>query len=154
MKLVLVSHVVFFLTLLLLTSPSLAGDSLINVRSQYDVPQTLDRFEAAAKKAGLKIVARIDHAKGAKSVGKELRPTELLMFGNPKLGTGMMSSNQRAGIALPMKALAWQDAKGVVWLSYTSTDYLFARFNIDDRPYIQHPMIEILEDLTKAATQP
>ncbi|MEN8180074.1 MAG: DUF302 domain-containing protein [Pseudomonadota bacterium] len=154
MKLVLVSRVVFFLTLLLLASPSLAGDNLINVRSQYDVPQTLDRFEAAAKQTGLKIIARIDHAKGAKSVGKELRPTELIIFGDPKLGTGMMSSNQRAGIVLPMKALAWQDAKGVVWLSYTNTKHLFARFDIVDRPYIKHPMIEILVDLAKAATQP
>lgn len=148
-------RVMFTLTCLLFLLPTVqADDGLVNVRSQFDVPQTLDRFEAAVKEAGLKVFARIDHAKGAASVGKSLRPTQLLIFGSPKVGAGVISSNQRAGIDLPLKALAWRDAEGVVWLSYPNPAVMFSRFSIDDRPKILHKMDGALANLTKAATQP
>ena len=140
--------------LLLLATSGWADNGLIDLRSQFSVAETLDRFEAAAKDAGLKIFARLDHAKGAASVGQELRPTELLIFGNPKVGTGIMSSEQRAGIDLPLKVLAWQDAEGVVWLSYTRPDYLFDRFGINDRAEVQKTITGAMTKLTKAATQP
>ena len=140
--------------LLLWAAPGLTDDGLVDLQSQFSVAETLDRFEAAAKDAGLHIFARLDHAKGATSVGQELRPTELLIFGNPKVGTGVMTSNQRAGIELPMKVLAWQDEEGVVWLSYTRPDYLFQRFEITDRPEIEHKMSAALARLSMAATQP
>lgn len=140
--------------LLLIITPVQADDGLVNVRSQHDVNQTLDRFEAAAKGAGLKIFARIDHAKGAVSVGKTLRPTQLLIFGSPKVGTGLMSSDQRIGIDLPLKALAWQDAEGVVWLSYTRPAYLLNRYGIEDRPQIEQKVSGALAKFAKAATQP
>lgn len=152
MKLNLCQYVLLILFLALPAAQ--ADDGLVSVQSQFDVTQTLDRFEAAAKKAGLKIFARIDHAQGAKSVGQSLRPTQLLIFGSPKVGTGMMSSEQRAGIDLPLKALAWQDADGVVWLSYTRPDYLFERFGIDDRPEILQNVSVALAKFTRAATQP
>jgi len=131
-----------------------ANPDLVDVRSQFDVAETLDRFEVAAKDAGLHIFARIDHAKGAVSVGQQLRPTELLIFGNPKVGTGVMTSNQRAGIALPMKVLAWQDADGAVWLTYTRPDALFSWLGISDRPELAKKMTAALAKLSKAATQP
>lgn len=146
-------RVLFTLPLLALPTAQ-ADDGLVNLRSQFDVSQTLDRFEAAAKGAGLKVFTRIDHAKGAASVGKTLRPTQLLIFGSPKVGTGVMSSNQRAAIDLPMKALAWRDAEGVVWLSYTRPAYMLGRFGIDDRPKIQQKMSNALAKFAKAATQP
>ena len=149
------NRVLLMLAVLIVILPTAqADDGLVNVRSQFDVPQTLDRFEAAAKDAGLKVFARIDHAKGAASVGKSLRPTQLLIFGSPKVGTGVISSDQRAGIDLPLKALAWRDAEGVVWLTYTRPDYLLSRFGIDDRPEIQQKMTGALAKLAKAATQP
>ena len=135
-------------------TPGLADDGLVDLPSQYGVAETLDRFETAAKAAGLKIFARLDHAKAASAVGQQLRPTELLIFGNPKVGTGMMSSQQRAGIELPMKVLAWQDAEGSVWLSYTRPDYLFGRFQITDRPEVEKAMSNALARLAKAATRP
>ena len=147
-------RVLFALPLLLLLPIAQADDGLVNLRSQFDVSQTLDRFETAAKGAGLKVFARIDHAKGAKSIGKSLRPTQLLIFGSPKVGAGVMSSDQRAGIDLPLKALAWRDAEGVVWLSYTRPAYMFSRFGIDDRPKIQQNMSGALAKFAKAATQP
>lgn len=140
--------------LLLVITAVQADDGLVNLRSQYDVKQTLDRFEAAATAAGLKVFARIDHAKGAAAVGKSLRPTQLLIFGSPQLGTDLMSSDQRVGIDLPLKALAWQDAEGMVWLSYTRPAYLLGRFGIEDRPQIEQKMSGALARFAKAATQP
>lgn len=144
---------VFILALLAALSPVWADDGLVNLRSRHDVAQTLDRFEAAVKQAGLKVFARIDHAQGAASVGQALRPTQLLIFGSPKVGTGVMSSNQRAGIDLPLKALAWQDAQGVVWLSYLPAEALFERYGIEDRPETLQKIRGALAKFAKAATE-
>ena len=95
-----------------------------------------------------------DHAAGAKSAGLDLKPTELLIFGNPKLGTPLMQTNRMIALDLPMKVLAWEDAEGVVWLSYTRPDYLFQRFQITDRAEVEKQMSGALAKLSKAATQP
>ncbi|MCM8854945.1 MAG: DUF302 domain-containing protein [Candidatus Thiodiazotropha sp.] len=123
------------LTILLLLTVTVvqAEAGLINVSSQFGVQETADRFVAAVEKAGLKVFNRIDHAAGAAKVDKSLRPTQLIIFGSPKVGTALLTSDQRIGIDLPLKALAWQDAEGKVWLSYNSPDYLFNRFAINDR---------------------
>lgn len=97
------------------------------LQSPHDVKTTIDRFEAAAKAKGLSIFARIDHAAGAQKIGKALRPTELLVFGNPQGGTPLMECAQTVGIDLPLKALAWQDAGGAVWLGVTEARYLMRR---------------------------
>ncbi|MEO7150457.1 MAG: DUF302 domain-containing protein [Burkholderiaceae bacterium] len=104
-----------------------AADGLIAVKSPYSVGQTLDRLESGAKQRALKVFARIDHAAGALSVGKTLRPTELLVFGNPQGGTPLMECAQSAGIDLPLKALAWQDDQGQVWLGYNDPAHLARR---------------------------
>lgn len=97
------------------------------VRSPHGVKATIDRFETAAKARGLTVFARIDHAAGAQKVGQILRPTELLIFGNPQGGTPLMACAQTAGIDLPLKALAWQDAAGAVWLGYNEPRHLVHR---------------------------
>jgi uncharacterized protein (DUF302 family) len=89
------------------TSTAFAADGLIAVKSPYAVRETLDRFEVNAKQRGLKVFARIDHSAGAASVGKALRPTEVLIFGGPQGGTPFMECAQSVGIDLPLKALAW-----------------------------------------------
>jgi uncharacterized protein (DUF302 family) len=104
-----------------------AAHGLKAVPSPHSVKTTIDRFEAAAKARGLVIFARVDHAAGAQKIGKALRPTELLIFGNPQGGTPLMECAQTAGIDLPLKALAWQDAGGVVWLAYNEPRYLMHR---------------------------
>src|SRR5262249_20682577 len=91
------------------------------------------RLEAALKQKGIQVFARVDHAAGAKEVGIELRPTLLLIFGNPKAGTPLMQSNQTVGIDLPLKALIWEDADGKVWLTYNRPDYVAERHGIADR---------------------
>jgi len=102
----------------LLVSPVYAMDKLISVPSAQSTKATLDKLEALAQARGLKIFARIDHAAGAQSIGETLRPTELLIMGNPKGGTPLLQCNQAYGIDLPLHVLAWEDAAGKTWLSY------------------------------------
>lgn len=86
--------------------------------SPYPVPQTLDRLEAALLAAGFKVMARVDHSGHAEHAGLDLRPTQVLLFGKPALGTRLMQADQTLAIDLPSKALAWQDADGTVRLGY------------------------------------
>jgi len=131
-----------------------AGDGLVQVKSSYTVEQTLDRFERAVQAKGMKVFNRIDHAAGAAGVNKALRPTELLIFGNPKIGTLLMQSQQSAGIDLPMKVLAWQDAGGQVWLTYNAPAYIAQRHGITDRDAVVRKMREALRVFSDAATKP
>jgi uncharacterized protein (DUF302 family) len=87
----------------------------------------VERLLAALKKRDLAVFARIDHAAAAAAVGMPLRPTEVVLFGNPKGGTVLIEDQQRAGIDLPLKALVWQDAAGKVWLSYNTAEWIAAR---------------------------
>jgi len=105
-------------------------NGLITVASRFSVGETLDRVTTALTKVGLRVFARIDHAGGAKEVGQELRPTELLIFGHPKGGTPLMQDRQTAGIDLPIKALAWEDEEGRVWLTYNEAAWLAARHEL------------------------
>jgi len=104
-----------------------AGGNVVTKPSQYSVPETIDRIEKAITAKGMKIFARIDHAGEAKNVGLDMRPTELLIFGNPKGGTALMVARPTAAIDLPMKALAWEDKAGNVWLTYNSPELLSER---------------------------
>lgn len=126
-------------------------DGLISKRSPHSVGETLDRLQAALEAKGITIVTRWSHDAGAKRVDLELRPTELLIFGNPALGTHFFTSNQTAGIDLPMKALAWEDADGQVWLTYNDPGYIAARHGIDDRDAIVAKMRGALDAMTNKA---
>jgi len=132
---------------------SVAGDNgMINKKSNFSVKVTLDRLENVLRKKGITIVTRWSHHAGAKKAGIVLRPTELLIFGNPKMGSHFFTSNQTAGIDLPMKALAWKDEKGQVWLTYNDPVYIANRHGINDRPAIVKKMTGALNNLTNAAT--
>ena len=104
-----------------------AADGLIALKSPMSSKETMDRLESLAKSKGLMVFARVDHAAGAAKVGKTLRPTEVLIFGNPVGGTPLMECAQTAGIDLPLKALVWQDADGQVWLGYNDPAYIAQR---------------------------
>jgi uncharacterized protein (DUF302 family) len=106
------------------------NSGIVRVKSAFSVEETSQRFESIAQQQGLKIVAKVDHSAGAKSVNQELRPTQLIIFGNPMAGTTLMQCNQTAGIDLPQKALIWQDEKGQVWFGYNSPKYLMARHQL------------------------
>ncbi|MFV1993608.1 MAG: DUF302 domain-containing protein [Acidiferrobacterales bacterium] len=126
---------------------------LVIKKSAFSVKVTLDRLENVLKKKGITIVTRWSHDAGAKKAGIDLRPTELLLFGNPKLGSHMFTSNQTAGIDLPMKALVWQDEKGQVWLAYNDPQYIADRHGIKDRAEIVKKMTGALKKLTDKATK-
>ena len=92
---------------------SIAG--LITISCRHPVKETMDRLERELTDRGIVIFARIDHAGGAASVGLTLRPTELIVFGNPKAGTPLMQKAQTIGIDLPLKILSWEDSEGKTW---------------------------------------
>ena len=113
---------------LLLSLQVHSAEGLIALKSPYSAKETtVDRLEKILEQKSMTIFARIDHAAGAAKAGKTLRPTELLIFGNPKGGTAIMECAQTSGIDLPMKALAWKDASGQVWLGYNDPAYLMRR---------------------------
>jgi uncharacterized protein (DUF302 family) len=108
----------------------MAVDGLLSVESHFDPQQTLERFEAEVQAKGLTVFARIDHAAGAATVGMPLRPTTVLIFGNPKGGTPLMQASQLVGLELPLKVLVWQDAGGKTWLSYVDPANLAKRYTL------------------------
>ncbi len=105
----------------------MTANGLTTLPSIHSAKETMDRLEADVRAKGLTVLARIDHAAGAKAVGLSLRPTEVLIFGNAQGGTPLMQALQTAGIDLPLKALVWQDAGGKVWLSYNEPAWIAAR---------------------------
>ena len=114
-----------------------AADGVIAVKSPYEAKETMNRFEDIAKQRGLTVFARIDHAAGAAKVGKALRPTEVLIFGNPQGGTPLMECAQSAGIDLPLKALVWEDEAKQVWLGYNDAAYLAKRHGAAACPAVE-----------------
>jgi uncharacterized protein (DUF302 family) len=107
-----------------------AGEGLVTVKSSYKAKETADRVERLAKGRGMTLFDRIDHAEGARTAGMSLRPTEVLIFGNPKGGTPLMMCDQRVGIDLPLKMLVWEDGNGVVWIGYSDPENLKDRYGI------------------------
>lgn len=110
----------------------LPDNGLIHLKSPHTVLKTLERLETIVKSKGLAVLALIDHSGDAAKVGLTLRPTKLLIFGNPKSGTPLMIASPSLAIDLPLKALAWQDDEGKVWLSYNSPNYLKERHAVPD----------------------
>jgi uncharacterized protein (DUF302 family) len=106
------------------------GDGLITVASSFSVRETVERLVAFATSHGLTVFARIDHADGAAKAGLPLRPTELVIFGHAKGGTPLMADRQTAGIDLPLKALAWKDADGKVWLTCNDGAWIAQRHGL------------------------
>ena len=132
-------------------TPALANDQVKVVDSKYSVKQTLDRLSAILTKKGIRVMARVNHAAGAEAAGLKLAPMELLIFGNPKLGTPLIQSNGMIGLDLPMKVLAWRNADAKVKMAYTMPAALESRHGITDRDAIFGKMTKALAALTAAA---
>lgn len=141
---------------LLLTLPAVhADEGMISLKSAHDVKTTGDRLEKVLRDKGMKVFIRINYAEGAKKAGMELRPTETIVFGNPKIGTPLMQCNQEVAIDLPQKALIRQDADGQVWLSYNDPDYLVKRHEIQGcGEEVIKKMTGALDKFAHAATAP
>lgn len=131
---------------------TMAEDGLVSIASKYSVKDSFDRLESDLKAKGITVFARIDHAAGAASVAMPLRPTEVLIFGNPKAGTPLMQANQTIGIDLPLKVLAWQDAGGKVWLTYNDLSWLARRHRLGPNTDANvNALAMLLANLTKTA---
>lgn len=128
-------------------------DGLVAVKSPHSVAATMDRFESLAKQRDLTVFARIDHAAGAARVGKTLRPTQVIIFGNPQGGTPFMECSQTVGIDLPLKVLVWEDASAQVWLGYNDPEYLARRHDVAKCPVVAN-LRKTLAGLAESAVAP
>lgn len=135
-------------------SSAFAAEGVVTVKSNHAVADTADRLESILKEKGMTVFARIDHAGGATSVGRNLRPTELVIFGNPRVGTPLMSCRQTVGLDLPQKALIWEDQEGDVWLSYNDPMYLARRHDLEGCESVLSKVAGALSNFAKAATAP
>jgi len=144
------------LFVLLLTAPpaSAADGPFVTKKSPHSVAKTLDRLSGILKKKGITVFARVDHTAGAKKVGLELKPNQVLIFGNPKLGTPLMQAKPEVGLDLPMKVQAFEDAKGQVWVRYAQPRAVAARHGATGPAPILDKMTGALDKLTSAAIAP
>jgi uncharacterized protein (DUF302 family) len=129
-----------------------ALESLITVESHYSAKETADRFETIIKDKGFTVFSRIDHQKNAAAVNLALRPTEVIIFGNPNIGTQLMQCNQLVAIDLPQKVLISEDADNKVWLSYNNPKYIKLRHNIAGCDKVINKISAALNTLSIAAT--
>jgi uncharacterized protein (DUF302 family) len=138
----------------LVVQPAAAQDEngLVSVESPYSVAETVTRLQGVLDENGLITVATINHAANAEGVGLDLRPTQLIIFGNPNIGTPLMQSSQTIGIDLPQKFLVWEDDAGQVRVTYNDPAYLANRHGITDRDDTIARVATALENLSEAAT--
>ena len=147
------TRTIFFVAALLAMAAATAQAELVRKQSPHSVAETIDRLEVALKEKGLTIFNRIDHAAGAKRVNQELRPTVLIIFGSPAVGTPLMQTQQTMGLALPLKVLSWEDADGKVWLAYEAPADIAAAYGIpNDNPVVKR-IARALAGFTDAAVK-
>jgi len=148
-------YIIFNLVLLFLSSSlAIADNGLVSMRSAHNVQKTADRLEEGLKAKGMRIFIRINHAKAAAKLEKKLRPTELILFGNPKIGTALMQCRQSIAIDLPQKALIWEDEGGQVWLSYNDPGYLAKRHTIEGCKQVLEKVAKALRHFATTAVAP
>ena len=140
------------LLILFFAIPVAAADGVINVASTFNVKETANRMESILNEKGMTIFKRIKHSEAAGKVGIELRETELIIFGNPKVGSPLMKCQQSVAIDLPQKALIWEDDKAKVWISYNDPRYLEKRHNISGCEEVITKIEKALAGITKAAS--
>ena len=129
-------------------------EGLTTVVRRFGPKETMDRLEAEIRAKGMTVFARIDHAAGAAEAGLELRPTELIIFGNARGGTPLMEASQTAGIDLPLKTLVWQDPAGKTWLSYNEPSWIVQRHGLGVRAEIVDKMAAALSAISRKAADP
>ena len=128
-------------------------EGLTTIRSRFGAKETMNRLEAEIQAHGMKVFDRIDHAAGATEAGLELRPTELIIFGNARGGTPLMQSIQTVGIDLPLKVLVWEDASGTTWLSYSEPGWIAQRHGVANAEPVVSKMSAALSAMSRKATE-
>jgi uncharacterized protein (DUF302 family) len=125
------------------------GRSIIDIPSHHSADETVEKLKGILHAEGITLFALIDHSGEAEKVGMKMRPTKLVIFGNPKAGTPVMLAAPSSAIDLPLKILIWEDAQGKVWLSYNSPVYLQERHSLPSELVQNISAVETLA--TKAA---
>ena len=133
---------------------SLADPDLVTLPSAHGVPEIVARLKALLAQKGIEVFAHIDHAAGAREVGLPLRPTQVLIFGNPRAGTPLMQSRQTVGLELPLRALAWEDEEGKAWLTYRRVADLAGQYRVTGRDEAVQALDDGLRALARAAAAP
>jgi len=133
---------------------ALSADGVVTVKSAHDVAATVEKLVSVLESKGMNVFTRVDHAAGAQKAGMELRPTEMVLFGNPKVGTPLMKCSQTIAIDLPQKMLAWQDEDGTVYLSYNDPMHLKARHATEGCDAVFEKVSGALGKFAAAATSP
>ncbi len=142
---------------LLFAGPAAAqmpDEPLVTRESAHSVIVTLDRLSQIVTENGGRVFARIDHAAGARAVSMDLRPTELLIFGNPQLGTPAMQMSQTAGLDLPLRAVAWEDEDGTVYLTHPRAEAIVFVHGIDPEAEIVQRINTVVENFVGQAIAP
>jgi len=139
-------------SILFFAIPVIAADGVINVKSTFEVGETADRMENILKEKGMTIFNRIKHSDAAGKVGIELRDTELIIFGNPKVGSPLMKCQQSVALDLPQKALIWKNDKDNVYISYNDPRFLQKRHNVTGCEEVLTKIEKALAGITKAAS--
>ncbi|ABI71942.1 DUF302 domain-containing protein [Shewanella frigidimarina] len=147
-----INNIFLAVAVLLASAHAYAVESLITVESHYSAKETADRFESIIKDKGFTVFSRIDHQKNAAGVNLTLRPTEVIIFGNPNIGTQLMQCNQLVAIDLPQKVLISEDADNKVWLSYNNPQYIKQRHSITGCDEVINKISGALNTLSIAAT--
>ena len=127
-----------------------ANNGIVSKPSKHSVEQTVEALTNLLKSKGVAVFALIDHSGEAEKVGLKMRPTKLLIFGNPKAGTPLMLAAPSSALDLPLKMLIWEDSQGKVWLSYNSPEYLKERHGL---PQELMQNIAIIETLATKARE-
>ncbi len=144
---------IVFVAGLLISSVSWAADGVVSLASQHSVAVTADKLEQVLGQKGMTVFARINHAAGARQQNLSLNDSELVIFGNPKVGTPLMQCQPGIALDLPQKALIWQDNQQKVWLSYNRPHYLKQRHRVEGCDQLFLKVEKALAGIAKAATE-
>jgi uncharacterized protein (DUF302 family) len=135
-----------------MNASDLADADLVTLPSAHGVNETVERLKALLAQKGIQVFAHVDHAAEAKKVGLSLRPTQVLIFGNPRAGTPLMQSQQTIGLDLPLRVLVWEDEAGKVWLTYRRVADLARRHHVSGHDEAVKALDDGLGALARAAT--
>jgi len=123
---------------------SASGNGIVNQPSNHSVDETIEKLQGILQANGVAVFALIDHSGEAEKARMKMRPTKLLIFGNPKAGTPLMLAAPSCATDLPLKLLVWEDANRKVWISYNSLAYLKERHGLPDELMSNIAVIEAL----------
>ena len=130
---------------------SVGMEGRTTIPSRFDPQETMNRLETELRAQGMNIFARIDHAAGAREAQLELRPTEVIIFGNARGGTPLMQLDQTVGIDLPLRALVWQDSANKTWISYNEPSWIAQRHGLADAQLVVNKMADLLSAISSKA---